>query len=103
MYEIDNTIQGCGSLLKYAGNQAEIAGIAVSDEFKDMGIGQKIVTYLLEKAKKQGIAQVFLLTTRTSDWFEKLGFRTGQISDLPEEKRNHYNTARNSRILIYTR
>jgi len=36
-------------------------------------LGRKIVSYLVEKAARVGMSRVFVLTTRTIDWFEQWG------------------------------
>jgi N-acetylglutamate synthase-like GNAT family acetyltransferase len=42
---------------------------------------------------------VFLLTTQSSDFFMRLGFKEARISILPPERRKAFNRARNSRVL----
>ncbi len=100
VYEVDGTVHGCGGLHRYGEAMAEILGIAVDSRYIRFGIGQKVVEYLISRARSYGIAQVYVLTTQTSDWFERLGFRAGSLSDVPEEKRARYDTSRNSRVLV---
>jgi amino-acid N-acetyltransferase len=101
VYEVDGTIHGCGALHRYSGNTGEIAGIAVDKAFAHLGIGNRIVNYLIQKARKIGIQRIFLLTTRASDWFFRLGFKNADLSDLPEERKASYDKSRNSRIMVY--
>jgi amino-acid N-acetyltransferase len=42
--------------------------------------------------------RVFVLTTRTHDWFETLGFREVPVESLPEKKRQRYDRTRNSKV-----
>jgi amino-acid N-acetyltransferase len=49
-------------------------------------MGRKIVSYLIEKAAKIGMTRVFVLTTRTIDWFEQLGFVEADLASLPARK-----------------
>jgi len=63
-----------------------------------MGLGSHLVRYFIDRAKKQGLKRVFVLTQRTHDWFESLGFREAAVNTLPEKKRRLYNHERNSRI-----
>ena len=100
VYEIDNEIHGCGSIHCYKDNSAELASIAVDSTYRSTGIGAEIVRFLVEKAKVYDVDKLFLLTTQTSDWFYQFGFVEGVLEDLPKEKRNSYNTDRNSRILV---
>lgn len=101
VFETDGTVRGCGALHRYGPDKAEIAGIAVDESFGHAGIGRKIVQYLIEEARRLGLSGVFILTTRTADWFQKLGFAPGGIEDLPEERRATYDAARKSRIYTY--
>ena len=100
VHETDGTIHGCGALHRYHDGSAEIAGIAVDRAFEHLGIGLKIVSYLVERARSLGLNRVFVLTTQTSDWFERLGFKKSPVDRLPEEKRAAYDATRNSRVLM---
>jgi amino-acid N-acetyltransferase len=101
VYEVDGTVHGCGSLHLFSGHQAEIAGIAVDEIYENIGIGRKIVSYLLEKAVKIKLRQVFVLTAHTADWFSQLGFKRADVKVLPKEKQAIYDKKRNSLVLIY--
>jgi amino-acid N-acetyltransferase len=101
LYEVDGTLHACGALHVFADKSAEVAGIAVDRLYANFGTGKKIVAYLIDKAAKLGLERIFLLTTRTADWFLELGFVEGDLSRLPEEKRAAYNKARNSLVLFY--
>ena len=61
-------------------------------------MGRKILSYLVEKAERIGLTRVFVLTTRTVDWFEQMGFVEASLESLPARKRDAYNHARKSRI-----
>ncbi len=99
-YEVDGTIHGCAGLHIYTDGIAEILGVAVDKRYARYGIGHKLVEFLISRARSAGIARVFVLTTQTSDWFERLGFRSGDLSDIPDAKRAGYDRSRNSRILL---
>jgi amino-acid N-acetyltransferase len=96
--EADGTIRGCGALHRSGPDRAEIAALAVDASFMHLGIGQRMVAYLIEEARRAGLAGVFVLTTRTSDWFLRLGFSHATVDELPEERRLTYDTDRKSRI-----
>jgi amino-acid N-acetyltransferase len=98
VFETDGTIRGCGALHRSGPDRAEIAALAVDVSYMHLGIGQKIVAYLIEEARQAGLAGVFVLTTRTSDWFLRLGFSHASVDELPEERRLTYDTDRKSRI-----
>lgn len=101
VYEIDGIIHGCGALCEYGEGTAEIAGIAVDEEFAHLGIGRRVVSYLIDLARRRGLTRLFLLTTRTWDWFVQLGFRQAKVSDLPARRRATYDSRRNSRVMVY--
>ncbi|MFO7850451.1 MAG: GNAT family N-acetyltransferase, partial [Spirochaetia bacterium] len=101
VYDVDGTVHGCAALHLYRNGYGEIAAIAVDRHFASMGIGSRLVGYLFQRAREIGLQRVFAFTTQTSDWFERLGFREGHLSDIPEQKRAHYNRQRNSKILVY--
>lgn len=100
VYETDGSIHGCAALHRYSARVGEIAGVAVDEKYEQLGIGRKLVLYLLEKARQIGLKRIFLLTTQTSDWFLNLGFEQGSIEEIPAERRAQYNPDRGSRVLV---
>ncbi len=102
VFETDGTIRCCGALHRYGSSGApswgEIAGLAVDMSYKHIGIGHRMIGFLIEEARRLGLTGVFALTTRTSDWFLSLGFSPATVDDLPEERRLTYDTERKSRI-----
>ncbi|HKK49594.1 MAG TPA: GNAT family N-acetyltransferase, partial [Alkalispirochaeta sp.] len=101
VHETDGRIHGCGALHSFANGEAEIAALAVDTRYEELGIGRRIVLYLMERAREQRLTAVFVLTTRTSDWFESIGFVRIGVESLPVEKRRRYDMDRNSIILRY--
>jgi amino-acid N-acetyltransferase len=61
-----------------------------------MGLGRRIVKFLIDRARKEEFRRVFVLTTRTHDWFEFLGFKEVAAESLPERK--NYDRSRNSKV-----
>jgi amino-acid N-acetyltransferase len=98
VFEADGTVRGCGALHAYGSESAEIAGIAVDPSFSHLGIGNKIIRFLVERGRTCSFRQLFLLTTQTGDYFENLGFHQTKVDCLPAEKRAAINPARNSRV-----
>ncbi len=98
VYEMDDSIHGCGALHRYSDGSGEIAGIAVDTRYDRLGIGFKIVSYLVEVARREGLKRIFVLTTQTSDWFQRLGFVDADLDQIPPERRERYDRRRNSRI-----
>jgi amino-acid N-acetyltransferase len=98
VYEIDGSVHACGALHHWGESQGEIAAVATDPLYADMGLGRRIVGYLIGRAKKSGLSRVFVLTTQTQDWFELLGFSECSVESLPEKRRRHYDQARKSKV-----
>lgn len=101
VYEVDGTIHGCGALHLFNDRQGEIAAIVVDQIYANMGIGKKIIAYLIDRAIHLQLKAVFVLTTQTADWFTQLGFTHAVVTDLPVQRQKNYNPKRNSLILRY--
>ena len=102
VYELDGAVRACAALHIYDRSQAEIAGVAVDETCAHIGIGPKLIEYLIEKAKSISLESVFILTTQTADWFERLGFKPDSIENLPEERRKIWNPKRGSKAYRLT-
>lgn len=100
VFEVDGSIHACGALHNWGEGQAEIAALATDPAYADMGLGRRIVKFLIERARKEGFRRVFVLTTRTHDWFEFLGFKEAPTESLPERK--NYDRSRNSKVFALT-
>ncbi len=101
VYELDGGIKACSALHILDEHSAEIAAVAVDQSCSHIGIGPKLISYLLEKAKILKLSRVFILTTQTADWFEKLGFVQTTLSELPKCKQEKYDKKRSSKIFVY--
>jgi amino-acid N-acetyltransferase len=97
VFEVDESVHACGALHDWGEGQGEIAAITTDPAYADMGLGRRIVRYLIDRAKKQGFRRVFILTTRSQDWFELLGFKECPVESLPERKRRVYDRGRGSK------
>ncbi len=99
--ERDGTIIGCAALDPYADEGiAEIACVAVHPEYRDTGRGDALLESLERKARERGLDRVFVLTTRTAQWFQERGYGPARIDDLPAAKRAGYDRKRRSRVLL---
>ncbi len=97
----DHAIIACGALYPYQDeNLAELACIAVDDEYRDSGRGEILLKILEKQAREMNIAQLFVLTTHTAHWFLEHGFSEGEISNLPKERQSLYNFQRNSKVFF---
>lgn len=98
VYELDGAVRACAALHIYGREQAEIAGVAVAESCAHIGIGPKMISYLLDKARSISVRSVFILTTQTADWFERLGFRPDSVESLPEARRRLWTPRRGSKV-----
>jgi amino-acid N-acetyltransferase len=97
--ERDGTIIACAAL--YPGdkrNQAELACLAVHDDYRNKGRGDALLQAIEQRAVMNGIEQLVVLTTRTAHWFRERGFLPGNLSHLPAGKKALYNYQRNSKV-----
>lgn len=99
--EVDGTVRACCALHDLGDRTGEIAALAVDKRFSQLGIGEKLVNYLLSRARARNMRSVVALTTRSSDWFEKLGFVHGSPADLPEVRKSRYDEHRRPRVLVH--
>jgi amino-acid N-acetyltransferase len=100
VFELDDSVRACAALHEFSEGTAEIAGIAVDEQYNHLGVGPKLVDFLCDRAQKKGLESVFALTTQSADWFEKLGFEEADVTALPEKKRLAYDLQRKSRIFF---
>ena len=98
VFELDGGILACASLHFYPDGQAEIGAVTVSQKFESMGFGERVVTFLYEKAVSQNAESVFILTTHAGEWFQKLGFKPSDVDSLPPERRAIWTPERGSKV-----
>ena len=78
---------------------AEIACLAVHEDYQGTGLGRQLLHCAEQQALKHGISQLYTLTTRTSHWFIENGFSESPDFVLPASKREKYSPERGSKIL----
>jgi amino-acid N-acetyltransferase len=100
VFEIDGSVRACGALHDWGEGQGELAAVAADPFYSGMNLGRRIVGYLIDKARKNGLGRVFVLTTQTQDWFESLGFHEASLDSLPARKRQVYDRSRNSKVFV---
>lgn len=98
VYELDDGIKGCAALHFYNDYQSEIASVAVDPVCSHLGIGPKMMEHLLNKAELLQAKSVFILTTRTADWFEMQGFFPDEIATLPAKRKEQWSPSRGSKL-----
>lgn len=100
VYKVDDVLHGCGALKPIGKGAAELLALVVDPAYANRGTGGKLANYLLQRARKAGVKKVFLLTTQTSDFFMRMGFREAPVSSLPPERKRAWSAVRNSRVLV---
>ncbi|ESR39344.1 putative amino-acid acetyltransferase NAGS2 [Citrus sinensis] len=99
--EREGQIIACAALFPFFKEKCgEVAAIGVSPECRGQGQGDKLLDYIEKKAASLGLDMLFLLTTRTADWFKSRGFRECSIEMIPEERRKRINLSRNSKYYM---
>jgi len=99
--EHDQVILGCAALYPFPRTRsAELAALAVRPEYRRRGYGEKLLEAIEGEARALGVRKLYVLTTRTAQWFIERGFAVDDPSKLPKEKRSLYNWQRRSRVLM---
>jgi amino-acid N-acetyltransferase len=97
--EHDGAIIGCAALYAFPEERTgELAALAVHPDFRREGYGEALMAEIEARARKLKLEQLFVLTTRTSQWFLERGFRQATIADLPKQKQALYNYQRKSQV-----
>ena len=82
--EGDSTFLGCGALHLYGPHLAEVRSIVVKPEFRGIGAGDELLEALIAEAEEHKVMSVCLFT-RIPDYFEHLGFRIADRTDMPDK------------------
>jgi amino-acid N-acetyltransferase len=81
---VDGEVVGCGSLCKLGDDLVEIRSLGISEGYKGLGIGSRLVDLLIEEAREQRIGKVMALTYEVR-FFERNGFRVVDKEIFPEK------------------
>ncbi len=99
--ERDGSVIGCAALDPYpADGIGELSAVAVHPDYRRTGRGDSLLDQMEKKARDLGLERVFVLTTRTAQWFQERGFRPAKVQELPEARRAIYDRKRRSKVLI---
>ncbi len=74
---------GTGAL-QWFGDAALLRSVAVAAEFRNTGLGRRIVAELEKAARAAGISALVLLTTTARGFFEALGYRVIDRQAVPQ-------------------
>ncbi|MGL6071594.1 amino-acid N-acetyltransferase [Craterilacuibacter sp.] len=103
LLEHDGKVFGCVALYPFLDSgMAELACLVVAPEQRTAGYGEMLLQAVEIQARQEGIATLFVLTTRTAHWFVERGFTEADPLALPEEKLQRYNGARRSKVFMKT-
>ncbi|KAF8070845.1 hypothetical protein N665_1130s0022 [Sinapis alba] len=99
--EREGQIIACAALFPFFEDKCgEVAAIAVASDCRGQGQGDKLLDYIEKKASSLGLEKLFLLTTRTADWFVRRGFQECSIEVIPETRRQRINLSRKSKYYM---
>ncbi|KAG5407856.1 hypothetical protein IGI04_013975 [Brassica rapa subsp. trilocularis] len=99
--EREGQIIACAALFPFFQDKCgEVAAIAVASDCRGQGQGDKLLDYIEKKASSLGLDTLFLLTTRTADWFVRRGFQECAIEVIPETRRQRINLSRKSKYYM---
>ena len=97
--ERDGMIIACAAIFIFVKEQAaELACLAVHQDYQTHGRGADLMQHVEWQARKQHMKKIFTLTTQTMHWFLERGFVECETEDLPIEKKSLYNYQRNSKV-----
>ncbi len=95
----DNAIIGCVGLYPFPKDSAgELSCFAVDPDYRKMGRGDRLLEAVTQRAIALKMTKLFVLTTKTEQWFKERGFAPVSPNTLPGEK--NYNTSRNAKVLM---
>jgi len=99
--ERDGMIIGCAALFPFIKEKmGELSCFAVHPDYQNSGRGDTLFKAIQQHAKQLGLLNLFVLTTRTSQWFKERGFKQKDIKQLPVKRRQLYNYQRNSKMFV---
>ncbi|WP_434750068.1 N-acetyltransferase [Paenibacillus amylolyticus] len=82
--EVDGVVVGCGSLCRLGNDLVEVRSLGISEGYKGLGIGSRLLDRLVEEAQRQQIPKVMALTYEVS-FFLKNGFAVVEKEIFPEK------------------
>jgi len=101
VFEHDGFIQGCAALYPFEdAAMGELACLTVHGDYRESGLGERLMDRIETRARVAGLKRLFVLTTRTSHWFLKRGYALARVEDLPVQRQRMYNWQRRSQVLI---
>ncbi|HEY3121866.1 MAG TPA: amino-acid N-acetyltransferase [Vicinamibacteria bacterium] len=103
--EVDRNPIACVALHVFPDEKkGELACLRVRPTHEHQGIGRRMVQFVEDRAREQGVETLLALSTQAFNFFaSKSGFREGTAEDLPPARREKYEqSGRRSKILVKT-
>ncbi len=82
---------------------AEISGLYGITRFQGEGVGQRLVRFLVAEARREGLVDLFAVTTveHAADFFLRCGFEETVVDALPPPKWARYEETRRARVRAF--
>ena len=100
--ELEDTIIACAALYPVAEDSGEIACIAIHPEYRNNGLGKRLLESLEQTARKKNLVQLFSLTTEASHFFLENAYQESSVDALPQARQQLYNLQRKSKVFLKT-
>jgi amino-acid N-acetyltransferase len=99
--ERDGAVLACAALYPFEDTRyMELACLAVNPVYRNGERGDKLLAQLERDANTRGAKHLFVLTTRTAQWFMERGYKLATVAALPLERQAMYNFQRGSKVLM---
>jgi amino-acid N-acetyltransferase len=80
-------VMGLGGVEAY-GRYGLLRSIVVEDGYRGKGYGRTLVKLIMKNAKKNGVKDLYLLTTTAEGFFAQIGFEKTKRDDVPPQIQN---------------
>ena len=70
--------------VEYDYDDALLRSLSVSEIKRGRGVGSELVPFIEDYVRRQGVRNMFLLTTTAADFFAKRGYKVIDRSNVPE-------------------
>lgn len=99
--DLDGLIIACTALHLLEDKQsAEIACLAIHEEYQNANRGSHLLEHISNKARELKFQKIYVRSTQTMHWFKERGFVQTDNENLPVSLLKTYNQERNSKILF---
>ncbi len=96
---LEGTIIGCAALYPTGNSLGEVACIAIHENYRNRGLGRRMLEALERTALESNMTALFTLTTEASHFFLENSYCEVTLNELPEQRKQLYNYHRGSRVL----